>query len=86
MRSRIADDARRDLDRRALEMTPGERVEAALALGEQALVDYMDNFGADRETVMRAFRRAGQAGWRYSSCMDVGEELDAHYKREPGRG
>lgn len=82
MKSKLADDARRDLARRALEMTPGERVQAALALGEQALVDYMENFGVDRETAMRVFRRAGQAGRRYSACMDVDSKVWSRPRRQ----
>jgi hypothetical protein len=70
MRSRLAEDLRRDQLRQALEMTPEERVAAALAMGEQAVLDYMENFGVDRAEAVRVFRRAGQAGRHYSACMD----------------
>lgn len=70
MRSRLADERRKELAQEALAMTPGERVAAALALGERAVLDYMENFGVDRAEAMRVLRRAGRAGRRYSKVMD----------------
>lgn len=70
MRSRLAEELRREQARRALEMTPEERVAAALALGEQAIGDYMANHGVDRREAVRVLRRAGRAGRRPSACMD----------------
>ena len=74
MRSRVADEIRRDQQRRVDAMTPDERVAAALALGERAITDYMQNFGVDRREAVRVLRRAGQAGRRYSACMDDGPD------------
>ena len=51
-------------------MTAGERVAAALAMGERAVSDYMTNFGVGREEAIRILRRAGSAGRRYSACHD----------------
>jgi len=80
MRSKLADEVREDQARRALEMSAGERVAAALALGQRAVRDYMANFGVDRREAVRALRRAGRAGRRYSACLD--EDLDGR----PDRG
>lgn len=70
MRSRLAEELRREQAQRALAMTPEERVAAALALGERAVLDYMANFGVDRAEAVRALRRAGRAGRRRSAVMD----------------
>lgn len=73
MRSRLAEELRREQAHRAREMTPDERVAAALALGEQAVLDYMANFGVDRAEAVRALRRAGRAGRRPSAVMDAAD-------------
>jgi hypothetical protein len=80
VKSRIAQELRAEQTRRALSMSPEERVAAALALGEGAVRDYMANFGVDRAAAVRALRRAGRAGRRPSRCLD--EEPDGR----PGRG
>ncbi len=51
-------------------MTAGERVAAALAMGDRAVADYMKNYGVGREEAVRLLRRAGSAGRRYSACHD----------------
>lgn len=70
MKSRLAEELRRERERQAWAMTPEQRFAAALALGQRAIADYMENFGADRGEAVRALRRAGQAGRSYSRCMD----------------
>lgn len=70
MRSRLADELQAEQAREALDMTPEECLAAALALGERAIRDYMANFAVEREEAERVLRRAGQAGRRYSRCMD----------------
>lgn len=79
MRSRLAEELRAEQARETLEMTPEECLAAAFALGERAVRDFMANFGADREEAERVLRRAGQAGRRYSSCMD--ESVDERVGR-----
>ncbi|HEX2164327.1 MAG TPA: hypothetical protein VHM02_10290 [Thermoanaerobaculia bacterium] len=73
MRSRLAEELRREQARRAREMTAEERVAVALALGEQAVLDYMANFGVGRAEAVRALRRAGRAGRRRSAAMDAAD-------------
>jgi hypothetical protein len=80
MRSPLAEELRGEQAREALEMTPGERLATALARGERAVADYMANFGVDRDEALRALRRAGQAGRRYSACMD--ESADERFDRD----
>jgi hypothetical protein len=70
MRSRLAEEVRRDQRRLASEMSPSDRLEAALAMGARAVADYMKNFGVSRAVAVRTLRKAGQAGRRYSACLD----------------
>ena len=65
MRS-VADDLRDEDLREQQNMTPGERIELALRLGERDLQLYMAANGVDRETAMEALRRAGSAGRKKS--------------------
>jgi hypothetical protein len=74
MRSRVADETRRDQQQRAAGMSAADRLATALAMGERAISDYMKNFRVSRATAVRILRRAGQAGRRYSACLDE----DAH--------
>lgn len=70
MKSRLADEIRREQRAEVKQMTAGERVAAARSLGERAICDYTRNFGVGREEAIRALRRAGSAGRRYSACHD----------------
>jgi hypothetical protein len=70
MRSRLAEQSRDEQQRRAGEMSSAEGVATALALGERAIADYMQNFGVGRSEAVRILRRAGQAGRRYCACLD----------------
>src|SRR2546430_8574566 len=74
MRSPIAEESRRDQQQRAANMSPADRLASALAMGERAVADYMKNFGVTRAAAVRILRQAGQAGRRYSACLDD----DAH--------
>ena len=74
MRSRIADESRREQQLRAAEMSAADRLATALAMGERAISDYMKNFRVSRAAAVRILRQAGQAGRRYSACLDD----DAH--------
>ena len=51
-------------------MTPDERVALAFELGRRGVELYMTAHKVDYETASRALKRAGQAGRRYSRCMD----------------
>ena len=60
-----------DADAAAIEaMTPDERIALALELGRRGVELYMTAHKVDYETASRALKRAGQAGRRYSRCMD----------------
>jgi len=70
MQSRIAEEIRRDQQQWTNDMSAAERLDAALALGERAVADYMQNFRVSRDAAVRILRKAGQAGRRYSACLD----------------
>ena len=60
-----------DADAAAIEaMPPAERIALALELGRRGVELYMTAHKVDYETASRALKRAGQAGRRYSRCMD----------------
>lgn len=50
-------------------LSPCERLELALALGERDLDAYCRSHGVDRGTAMRIFERQRQAGRTPSRCM-----------------
>ena len=77
MRSKLAEELRRERRRDDAGLSPAEAVAAALALGQRAITDYMTNFGVDRRSAVRALRRAGQAGRRRSACLDEGPDARA---------
>ena len=70
MKSRIAEEVRQKRQRLIDAMTPAERLATALTLGRRAIDDYIRNFNVSREQALRDLRRAGQAGRRYSRCLD----------------
>lgn len=65
------DDLRREDAAAIAAMTPMERVELALELGRRGVEMYMAAHNVDYDTASRALKRAGQAGRRYSRCMDM---------------
>jgi hypothetical protein len=69
MRS-VADDLRDEQIREMLKLTPGERIELALRLGQRAVEVYMAANRVDRQTAIAALRRAGNAGRTPSKCHD----------------
>jgi hypothetical protein len=69
-RSRIAEQLQREQVDATLAMTPQERVDLAFKLGRQAVEMYMLASKVDHDTASRALKKAGQAGRRYSRCMD----------------
>ena len=69
-RSRVAEELRREQDEATLAMSPQERVALAFELGRRVVEMYMQAHDVDLDTASRAVKRAGQAGRRYSRCMD----------------
>jgi hypothetical protein len=68
MRS-VADELR-ERDRAALrKMTPEERVELALKLGDEDLTAFCQAQGVDRKTGLRILQRRRQAGRIPSKCI-----------------
>lgn len=68
--SKLADELR-ELDANEIAaMTPQERFDLAFELGRRGVEMYMTAHHVDRETAQRELKRAGQAGRRYSRCMD----------------
>ena len=51
-------------------MTPGERVDLALRLGEQGLAGYMATHGVDRQTAVARIQATRRLGRRRSACAD----------------
>ena len=78
MKSRVADEVREAQTREVLAMTPGERVELALRLGDEAVATFAAARGLTHDEARRALQREGQRGRRYSRCI---EELDAEPPR-----
>jgi hypothetical protein len=81
MRSRLAEELRRERSADAARIPDGKRLELAFALGERAIADYMANFAVDRAQAIRVLRQAGQAGRRYSACLNE----DPHERARLGR-
>ena len=69
MRSRVAEQVRREQLEEIRRLTPSERMELALRLGERDLQVYVDVQKTDRAAALTAIRRSRQAGRRYSRCM-----------------
>lgn len=69
-RSKVAEELQREDAAAIAAMTPEERLELAFELGRRGVEMYMSAHHVDRETASRALKRAGQAGRRYSRCMD----------------
>jgi hypothetical protein len=68
MRS-VADDLKADLIRQVREMSPEERIELALQLGDEDLEAFRQNYGLTQEEALRRLRLQRQQGRRYSRCM-----------------
>ena len=67
MRSKAAEEARQDLDRRIAAMTPAERIELAFAMGEEDLVLYCAANELTRDEALARIRIERQKGrHRYS--------------------
>ena len=56
---------------RLARMTPAERVDLAIKLGEQGLADYMATYGVDRRTAISRIRATRRLGRRPSASADA---------------
>ncbi|HJX29080.1 MAG TPA: hypothetical protein VJ885_14320 [Thermoanaerobaculia bacterium] len=65
----VADDLRDELREEMRKLSPGERLELALQLGEEGLESFRKAHGLDRETAVRLLERQRQVGRIPSKCM-----------------
>jgi hypothetical protein len=72
MRSKVAEEVREELDREMLALTPAERMELALVLGERDLQLFMAANELTREEALAHFRHESQAGRRHYSRSKAG--------------
>jgi hypothetical protein len=70
MRSKLAEDLRREQRERFARMTPEERVLMAERLADEWIAQYMTAHRVDRSAAMKELRRSRQAGRRPSVSMD----------------
>lgn len=70
MRSKVAEELRKEQIEDVLRLCASERVALAFALGERDLEFYIAFQKVDRPTAIRAIRREHQLGRRYSRCMN----------------
>lgn len=69
MRSRLAEQLRREQYEEVMRMTPAERVELSARLGEEDLQHFIAASGLSREEAIAQIRRQRQIGRRKSGCM-----------------
>ncbi|HUJ13877.1 MAG TPA: hypothetical protein VL284_08835 [Thermoanaerobaculia bacterium] len=74
MRSKVAEELRREQTEDIRAMSIEERIALALELGERDLQLYIALNEVDRETAVRAIRREHRNGRRYSRCMEDSNE------------
>lgn len=67
--SRVASQLREESRERLLRMTPAERLEEALRLGQRAIAAYAAAHGLQPGEARRELERAAQAGRSYSRVM-----------------
>ena len=70
MRSRVAEEVRAEQVAEVLKMTPDERLELALRLGDEAVADDASANGVDEETARRILMKQSHAGRRRSRCHE----------------
>jgi hypothetical protein len=70
MKSRVADEVRRERVERELAMSPAERVALALQLGREAAEEYAAAHGMSVAEARRALAAARQKGRRRSKCAE----------------
>jgi hypothetical protein len=70
MRSKLAEELKRDQRERFARMTPTELLECTERLRSEGLADYMSSRGVDFETAVRAIKLTRRLGRRPSRCLD----------------
>jgi hypothetical protein len=70
MRSKLAEQLKREQRERFAAMTPAQRVALTERLGEEGLAEYMSANGVDRATAVRAIKHSRRLGRRPSGCFD----------------
>lgn len=70
MRSKVAEQLRREQVEQIQRMTPEQRIALAIELAERDLQVYMAFQEMDRDSALKAIRRSRQLGRRYSRCME----------------
>ncbi|HVS32168.1 MAG TPA: hypothetical protein VMS98_12025 [Thermoanaerobaculia bacterium] len=70
MRSRLAEQLKKEQRARFASMSPAERVALTERLGEEGLAEYMSAHRVDRPTAVRAIKRSRRMGRRPSRCFD----------------
>ncbi len=69
MRSRVAEEVRREQREEVLRMTPAERLALSVRLGEEDLANFVAASGLSRDEAIEHIRKQRQAGRRKSRCM-----------------
>ncbi|MGZ8797746.1 MAG: hypothetical protein ACXW2Q_11430 [Thermoanaerobaculia bacterium] len=70
MRSRLAEELRKEQRERFARMTPAERVALTERLGEEGLAEYMSANCLDRFAAIKAIKQSRRLGRRPSRCLD----------------
>jgi len=83
MRSKVAEELRRETMQEMLALSPAERMALALRLGSEAVDTFAQARGVSRDEALRIIQRQKQRGRRSSRCL---EELDGEIaeRRRPG--
>lgn len=70
MRSRLAEELRREQRERFAKMTPAERVALTVRLGEEGLAELMSAQRLDRASAIEAIKQSRRRGRRRSRCLE----------------
>ena len=70
MRSRLAEELKKEQRERFAKMTPAERVALTVRLGEEGLAEFMSAQRLDRATAIEAIKRSRRRGRRPSRCLE----------------
>lgn len=77
MRSKLAEELRRETYELVLELSPDERMALAFRLGDEAVANLAAARGITHEEAARLIRRQRRQGRRYSRCIEELDESDA---------
>jgi len=78
MRSRVAEELRRETMQEMLKLSPAERIALARKLGAEAVEAFAAARGLSLDDAFRVIQQQKQRGRRYSRCL---EELDGDAAR-----